>query len=265
MFQKIRLAMELVSEVARLVKLTGGVWTAGAIRDLGEETLRARNASKEMTRGMPRSEVINSIISVINASSYLEIGVRNPADNFNLIKCDIKHSVDPGMEFDENPVDFPVTSDTFFEGVLPGSQGTYDVVFIDGLHHADQAYRDIGNAISRLSPSGVVILHDCMPPTRWHARYIRTLNGPARFEWNGTTWKAFWRFALESEFACNLLPLDFGLGVIDTCGTKERVSNPNPFFEYELFHQDLQDSDLLCGLDDLLASLVESRTRAAGN
>ena len=44
---------------------------------------------------------------------YLEIGVRDPEDNYNRIKADTKYSVDPGIEFMENPVDFQMTSDEF--------------------------------------------------------------------------------------------------------------------------------------------------------
>ena len=45
---------------------------------------------------------------------YLEIGVRNPQHNFNHIKANKKYSVDPGVEFKSNPVDFKITSDVFF-------------------------------------------------------------------------------------------------------------------------------------------------------
>ena len=62
-----------------------------------------------------RTEIINFLLSALNReTNYLEIGVRNPDDNFNLIKADSKYSVDPGVEFEENPVDFPMTSDAFF-------------------------------------------------------------------------------------------------------------------------------------------------------
>ena len=70
--------------------------------------------------------------------TYLEIGVRNPDDNFNRIKAEDKYSVDPGVEFKVNPVDFKLTSDQFFAQLLNGEvlnqNILFDVIFIDGLH-----------------------------------------------------------------------------------------------------------------------------------
>jgi hypothetical protein len=56
------------------------------------------------------------LLSVLNReTTYLEIGVRNPEDNVNKINATNKYSVDPGLEYKLNPVDFKMTSDSFFE------------------------------------------------------------------------------------------------------------------------------------------------------
>src|SRR5882672_59609 len=100
-----------------------------------------------------RTDVINFLIESIGATdtNYLEIGVRNPAHNFGKIKSKTKYSVDPGVEFKENPVDFKLTSDEFFEQLRKGAildKGIkFDVIFIDGLHFAEQTERDIRNSL----------------------------------------------------------------------------------------------------------------------
>ena len=70
----------------------------------------------EQKKQPARYDVINFLLSSLQRETiYLEIGVRNPLDNFNRIHANAKYSVDPGIEFKENPVDFKVTSDVFFE------------------------------------------------------------------------------------------------------------------------------------------------------
>ena len=69
-----------------------------------------------------RTDIINYIVNFLDKENlnYLEIGVRNPDDNFNKIIAKNKFSVDPGVEFKSNPVDFILTSDAFFEALKKG-------------------------------------------------------------------------------------------------------------------------------------------------
>src|SRR5688572_11098282 len=62
-----------------------------------------------------RRDIINYFVAYIDAQYYLEIGVRDPKKNFERIDCNHKFSVDPGVEYEENPVDFKMTSDLFFK------------------------------------------------------------------------------------------------------------------------------------------------------
>ena len=51
---------------------------------------------------MNRYDIINNLIQKYDYKTYLEIGVRNSDECFNLVNCEIKHSVDPGYENDKN-------------------------------------------------------------------------------------------------------------------------------------------------------------------
>lgn len=186
-----------------------------------------------------RTEIINFLLSLSeDDTNYLEIGVRNPDDNFNHIVASNKYSVDPGLEFENNPVDYKTTSDEFFKSLSENKiltpETRFDVVFIDGLHLAEQVDRDITNAFNYIKDNGFVVLHDCNPPTEWHAREeYRYYNSPARETWNGTTWKAFmkWRFNPDIYSCC--IDTDWGVGILTRCHPiGSSINETNSFFEY---------------------------------
>jgi len=196
---------------------------------------------RESLKSPSRTEVINYLLSLSHENThYLEIGVRNPKDNYNHIKADTKYSVDPGIEFKKNPVDFKLTSDDFFQKLsanqILSNDIKFNVIFIDGLHLAEQVDRDINNALKHLKSDGFIVLHDCNPPTEWHARESYEFHyTPAHRFWNGTTWKAFlkWRSnpsinscCIDSDWGIGILSKDFQIG--------KNIELTNPFFEFNL-------------------------------
>ena len=84
-----------------------------------------------------RPGIVDRLLGGASGRSYLEIGVRDRRHNFDKIKADVKHGVDPAPR---RPVTHHMTSDEFFER---GLASTYDVVFIDGLHLDYQVERDV--------------------------------------------------------------------------------------------------------------------------
>lgn len=104
------------------------------------------------------TELLNWLISKQNLKSYLEIGVQNPGNNFDKIKCDVKGGVDPEVSGFKNII--PVTSDIFFESE-PNLK--WDLIFIDGLHHSDQVKKDFDNSLRCLTDNGFIVIHDTLP------------------------------------------------------------------------------------------------------
>lgn len=209
-----------------------------------------------------RSEVINHLLSTFNKkTNYLEIGVRDPRKNFDLIKSDKKYSVDPGLEFKENPVDFKLTSDEFFDQLANETilqpEIKFDVIFIDGLHLAEQVDKDIENALNYISDDGFVILHDCNPPSEWHARETHGYRiSPAMNNWNGTTWKAFVKWRGKSELYSCCIDTDWGVGILSKRALGETVLPPeNPFYEYSIFNETRQKSLNLISFEKFKNSL----------
>ena len=159
-----------------------------------------------------RYDVINWLIEKHRYKRYLEIGVDNPNNCFNRIECGTKHCVDP---FKGST--FRMTSDAFFAG----DRGEYDIIFIDGLHEADQVARDIENSIDILAPNGTVLVHDCDPDSEAGAQKER--NGVTR--WYGDVYLAWMEFrCTRPHLSMICLDMDCGLGVIQRGGQRRYPS-----------------------------------------
>ena len=227
----------------------------------------AREKNKlEKNKKPVRTDIINFLLSVCEkqneATTYLEIGVRNPDHNFTHIKAKTKYSVDPGVEFEKNPVDFKLTSDEFFSqldnGEILSKDTRFDVIFIDGLHLAEQVDRDIENALNYIKEDGFIVLHDCNPPTEWHAReeYYYTLS-PAEGYWNGTTWKAFVKWRQNGDLQSCCINTDWGVGIISK---KQPIGNAlksgaNPFYEYKVMDDNRKEHLGLKSFEELKSAL----------
>ena len=75
-------------------------------------------------------EIINSIARNFECESYLEIGLRNPEECFNLIECENKDSVDPGFETDFNLAKYKYTSDSGQKRAVKCIQIKKNVLFV---------------------------------------------------------------------------------------------------------------------------------------
>jgi hypothetical protein len=126
------------------------------------------------------TEIIQHYITKIKAASYLEVGVHPSRANFDRIVCPVKIGVDPDPEV--TGIQHNITSDEFF------AQNTevFDLIFLDGLHYANQLETDICNASKCLAKHGVIICHDSNPQREEHTLIPR--NG-ARI-WNGDCYRA---------------------------------------------------------------------------
>lgn len=186
-----------------------------------------------------RWDIINHLIKKNNYKRYLEIGYYK-GWSFDKVNCAYKVAVDPypckcaeQMEWTPSSTDgyltksttsnfdvrsqnfrreliFKCTSDEYFLG----RTNMYDIIFIDGLHHSDQVLKDVRNGLRLLRNHGVIILHDCNPPTLLHV--TTGVNGC----WTGDTYKA--------AVTLNYLGLDFytvdvdwGIGILKPKSVKK--------------------------------------------
>jgi hypothetical protein len=160
---------------------------------------------------MNRIEFLNRLVDFYQYRTYLEIGVAS-GDCFTAVKAPAKVGVEPDAIVRELNVPggllFCTTSDAFF-AVLNG-RNFFDLVFIDGLHHHEQVYRDVINALDNLSVGGTIVLHDCNPRSDEMQRVPRI-----QAEWTGDCWKAIVRLRTSRpDLQVSVLETDYGLGVV---------------------------------------------------
>jgi hypothetical protein len=155
-----------------------------------------------------RTALINHLLQKYNLRTYLEIGVRNPNDNFNLIKTNSKIGVDPNPLIKLNNIRIQ-TSDEFFDTISVNDK--FDIIFIDGLHLEYQCTKDIENSLRHLNDNGFILLHDCNPPSEKHQ--IEYYDGKS--PWNGTVWKSLARLRMSNpNVEIKTVNTDTGVGII---------------------------------------------------
>lgn len=138
---------------------------------------------------MTRTQIINGLIEKHGYEDYLEIGVNTSSQwkwNWPNVKIENKDGVDPNPDVNAT---YPVTSDEFFEKHISKK---YDIVFVDGLHIFEQAYRDIKNSLDNLFENGTIVVHDCNPVTEITQRRERASDA-----WHGDVWKAIVKLRME--------------------------------------------------------------------
>lgn len=199
---------------------------------------------------MTRIDIINHLIARFfpDECHYLEIGVSNPLGCFDHIQASHKVGVDPGVEHKANPVKYPYTSDEFFHRLESGkldipSSTRWNIVFIDGLHLAPFAFRDLLNSLNHITQPGFVLLHDCNPPTPFHAHSDHAQYMAQPGAWNGSVWKAMYHYRTQPGFRAFTVNTDWGVGIVDTRYLNENPIPPiNPWFEYGVLSQSRQES-----------------------
>lgn len=167
-------------------------------------------------KGLSRSEIVQRFITHYGYQSYLEIGV-DRGETFNFIRCPLKHGVDPRR----NVATHSMTSDEFFSTL----DRNYDLIFVDGLHEAEQVKRDIKNALEHLSPGGVIVMHDCNPRNEKEQQMPR---GRQKI-WTGDVWKAFVHYRRRPDLAMYVVDTNNGVGIIRR-GRQEPLVVDDPTF-----------------------------------
>lgn len=188
--------------------------------------------------GMTHTDLIIKLIESRNYDSFMEIGVRNPAKNINLVPARRKVGVDPynwndkttelsdgkyHRGLDGYDCEFYQMQSEFFYGI---NNEKFDVILVDGLHHASAVLWDCINCMDRLNVGGVLVVHDINPPSKESQVIPRGTK-----EWTGDGWKA-WAVLIDYlgtmvpwlTFKYGVIREDFGIGVIELLDkTEERI------------------------------------------
>lgn len=142
---------------------------------------------------------INTLARRLDAKTYLEIGISRGV-TFLGVKIDDKVGVDP--KFLLQPEQhrkagvrlIKATSDVFFDSL--SASVSFDVVFIDGLHTAEQAMRDFLQSTAHSHERTVWVIDDTVPcdahsalPTQAEAIDARRRAGGSGRMWHGDVFK----------------------------------------------------------------------------
>jgi predicted O-methyltransferase YrrM len=148
-----------------------------------------------------RYDIINALIKKHDYKSYLEIGVQT-GRNFEKIDCYSKIGVDP------EPIlgIIGMTSDEYFSQ----NHLKFDLIFIDGLHHAEQVYKDIINSLNCLDEGGTIVCFDDTATTEIMQKVPREVR-----EWTGNGWKALSYMYWNYDLNINVVDTDYGVGIIE--------------------------------------------------
>ena len=175
---------------------------------------------------MKRWDIINRLIKQYGMTRYLEIGTQKD-DCLSRVECEFKVGVDPSPlwhSITSSDEFYKITSDDFFAI----NMGEFDIVFIDGLHHADQAFKDINNALRIINHEGAVVVHDCNPILE----ESQIIPEPVVANWNGDVWKAWVRMREYDLLSMHVVNTDHGVGVIQW-GLGERLNIPEEDLTFE--------------------------------
>ena len=178
---------------------------------------------------MNRWDIINQFIQDRNYHSFLEIGTAS-GECFNRVIAEEKVSVDPDQHTNAT---HKVTSDYYFSHKSLHKGKSFDIIFIDGLHEAEQVFRDIKNSLEHLNRGGVIVMHDCCPTSK-------SMQEPYRGQhfWTGDVWKAFVKARATLPYEMYVIQQDFGCGVIDTTQKKSQNTDGLPEDIGNMFYED---------------------------
>lgn len=135
---------------------------------------------------MTRFEIINYLIQKYGLQRYLEIGLAE-GNNFYQVRCGSKEGTDPALRIHEDGAKlWALPSDDFFKQVKSKDPAKYDIIFIDGMHEAQQVIRDVENCLKFLNNNGFIVVHDCNPKT-YESQLVPWPQGYPF--WHGDVWK----------------------------------------------------------------------------
>lgn len=157
---------------------------------------------------MNHTQIINALIKKFRYNSYLEIGVRNPNENFNLI--DIEHKESCDIEDPYNMITYHMTSDEMFNTIDASKK--YDIIFIDGMHDESYVDRDIHNSISHLNENGAICIHDVIPRNKQMTSKKEKYDD--RCAWTGDVYKAVAKLYGSGIDYMTINNNDYGLCII---------------------------------------------------
>ena len=212
--------------------------------DTGESFLKIGAPKKYGVDPVPTDDLIKTLLTNV-AITHLKYAPAGSEQSL-LVELNAISEDTPTIVMKNQICEFYyVTSDEFFARHAPliFEQESIDVAFVDGLHTYHQAYQDVCNAIDFLATGGVILMHDCNPPSESSAYPAASWEAAARMNlpgwngnWCGDVWKSIVRLrAAHKDLRVFVLDCDFGIGVVSRGEAENMLDMTMPEIEYLSF------------------------------
>ena len=208
--------------------------------------------------GMDYREFLAKLAKGMGCERYFEVGV-NTGSSIRYIDA-ASIGVDPEFRLQFEVVGkkpmlqlYQMTSDDFFAAhdLTKLFGGSFDLAFLDGMHHFEFLLRDFINTEPHAHKDSVVLLHDCFPVNAEMTERERSprqrKDQKYRGLWTGDVWKLIpilKRFRPDLDITCtNCKPT--GLAVIGNLDPKNTVLSKNyDAIVKEFLTQDMTDESI---------------------
>ena len=197
-----------------------------------------------------RVDLVNYIVERLESDSpsYLEIGCFKD-ELFNAVKLQDKTGVDSVSGGTHR-----MTSDRFFKD----SNRTFDIIFIDGLHHYQQVRRDAINSLNALNSGGWIAFHDFLPSS-WEEQHVPRLSG----SWTGDCWKFAVELGKAEGLAFQIVTIDYGILIMQKLSADFFIPDLSHELATARFDRFLEalDSFPLCDFDEAKRYIARPATQ----
>lgn len=166
------------------------------------------------------SRLVNNLLKIgrVDGNRYLEVGVEYGYTFANVESAE-KYAVDPNLRFNKllKPKSWKLhqtTSDTFFSKL--DNSVKFDLIFLDGLHTAEQTYKDFQNCLPHLHKKSMIIIDDTVPCDEYSAnpdqdlsyKLRREAGNPGDGSWHGDVYKVIVALNAFHDFHFSLATIE---------------------------------------------------------
>lgn len=183
--------------------------------------------------GYGKTNLIHLVSKRLGLTNYLELSTSTSG----LCYWDIKHwrfsssrrlMYNCPDDFDDGyPIDFRINNLDIGAALsqLKADANKIDICLVDGFHSYDCTIRDLKCAFELLSDGGVLVVHDCLPPSESVASPTFKPYG-----WAGLAYRAYLDFVLaRDDLDYCTVDADWGCGIIVKNGTVSLMADAPSF------------------------------------
>lgn len=165
-----------------------------------------------------KMEIVQQLSAFHDFQSFLEISTATTGAQFGKIDRSsykyvhrLAYNASDGFD-DGFPIDFKSTNLDIADCVdaIRNSGHRYDIMLVDPYHDYECSYRDIQTAFLLLNDNGVMVVHDCLPPSAGDIISPTYVPGA----WCGVTFIAYVDFLTRHNISYQTIDCDYGCGVI---------------------------------------------------